>query len=173
MKICPDCNRKENETEFIKGRSRCKDCHNAHKRKTEKLSNKEYKRRRRQDPELYAKMLSQNSKWRYGIDHEERDKMLAKQGGVCAVCGSNEPKGRGWVVDHDHSCCPGIKSCGECIRGILCVNCNLVLGHANDNIDTLTSAIAYLLSDKNMLMASLGAGGQPQLSAGISRRLPI
>jgi hypothetical protein len=27
--------------------------------------------------------------------------------------------------------------------------------------------------DLQMLMASLGAGGQPQLSAGISRRLPI
>ena len=173
MKVCPDCQRDETSADFIKGRKRCKDCHNAHKRNDEKISNKEYKRRRREDPETYAKMLSQNSKWRYGIDHEERDALLESQGGVCAICGSDEPRGRGWVVDHDHSCCPGIRSCGECVRGILCHKCNLMLGQANDNIDTLTSAVAYLLSDKNVLMASLGAGGQPQLSAGISRRLPI
>ena len=173
MKTCPECSCNENETAFIKGRSRCKDCHNGHKRKTEKISNKEYKRKLRENPEIYAKMLSQNSKWRYGIDHAERDAMLAEQGGVCAVCGTDEPLGRGWIVDHDHSCCSGIKSCGNCVRGILCHKCNLMLGQANDNIDTLTSAIAYLLSDKNMLMASLGAGGEANLSAGVSRRMPI
>jgi hypothetical protein len=48
-----------------------------------------------------------------------------------------------------------------------------MLGHANDDIDTLTSAIAYLLSGKNLLMASLGAGGEANLSAGVSRRMPI
>ena len=173
MKTCPDCSLNEQETVFIKGRTRCKDCHNAHKRATESTANRDYKRERRKDPEAYAKMLSQNAKWRYGFDHDERDVMLEQQGGVCAICGSDEPKGRGLVIDHDHSCCSGIRSCGECVRGILCTNCNLMLGQANDNIDTLTSAIAYLLSDKNLLMASLGAGGEPNLSAGVSRRMPI
>lgn len=32
------------------------------------------------------------------------------------------------VVDHDHSCCPGNKSCGGCIRGLICHSCNVAEG---------------------------------------------
>jgi len=27
-------------------------------------------------------------------------------------------------VDHDHNCCNGVKSCGKCVRGIICNRCN-------------------------------------------------
>ena len=50
----------------------------------------------------------------------------------CPICGSEEPL----VVDHDHST--------QEVRGLICNNCNLVLGHAKDNIETLQNAIAYL-----------------------------
>jgi hypothetical protein len=36
-------------------------------------------------------------------------------------------------VDHDHACCKGAKSCGKCIRGVLCTRCNFVLGLLEDN----------------------------------------
>lgn len=36
-------------------------------------------------------------------------------------------------VDHDHKCCAGNRSCGKCIRGLLCRQCNLLLGVAKDN----------------------------------------
>lgn len=38
-------------------------------------------------------------------------------------------KGGGTIcVDHDHKCCPGQYSCGKCIIGLLCRNCNAMLG---------------------------------------------
>jgi hypothetical protein len=73
--------------------------------------------------------------------------MLADQDGKCGVCGTDEPGGRHgqWHVDHDHKCCPTASSCGECLRGILCHRCNRGLGLFNDDLDRLTSALAYLV----------------------------
>ena len=81
----------------------------------------------------------------YGIARDQYWRILASQGGGCRVCGSLSPgKGRYFAVDHNHSCCPGSSSCGDCIRGLLCVHCNVGLGHFRDSIETLYSAIAYL-----------------------------
>lgn len=44
--------------------------------------------------------------------------MLAKG---CGICGAATMKnGNSLHVDHDHACCPGERSCGACIRGVLC-----------------------------------------------------
>lgn len=66
------------------------------------------------------------------------------QGRKCAICESPTPTKKGWSLDHDHSCCPGGKSCGECVRGILCSNCNTSLGLMKENIEALTKMIDYL-----------------------------
>lgn len=67
--------------------------------------------------------------WKFNITEEEYDRLLEKQNGVCAVC--ERPEAliiRGKVVnlgvDHDHACCPGKRSCGKCVKGLLCSTCN-------------------------------------------------
>lgn len=82
----------------------------------------------------------------YGIGLEEYTTILDQQGGVCAICKALAPKDgeRRFSVDHDHSCCAGKTSCGQCVRGILCHRCNTGVGYFRDSPDHLKSAILYL-----------------------------
>lgn len=79
-------------------------------------------------------------RWAYNIDADEFFRILALQGGTCAMC----PRTLNLRVDHNHACCPGERSCGLCIRGILCSAHNTMLGLAKDNVDTLALAIVYI-----------------------------
>ena len=85
----------------------------------------------------------------YGIPRAEVLRMAAEQGG-CAVCGAASAD---WVVDHDHRCCPGKKTCGRCVRGVLCRVCNGGLGMFADNPDLLLAASLYLLRGEDVLTA--------------------
>jgi hypothetical protein len=86
-------------------------------------------------------------KFTYGLTVDEYEQMLQDQGGLCANPGCfNAPSGdkRRFPVDHDHRCCPGVKSCGKCVRGILCNPCNAALGHVRDDLKRLQGLIDYL-----------------------------
>lgn len=61
---------------------------------------------------------------------------------LCPIC----TKYRIRAVDHDHSCCPGKTSCGKCVRGLLCGNCNTILGRMRDDASALLRAAKYLQS---------------------------
>lgn len=82
-----------------------------------------------------AYMLS----YRHGITADDYDTMLVNQGGVCAICGTDQPGGRRserFHVDHDHET-------GE-VRGLLCNECNQGLGKFQDSVEMLRAAIQYL-----------------------------
>lgn len=79
----------------------------------------------------------------FNMSIDDYENLLAMQGGGCAICGGLDQTRR-LNVDHDHSCCPGRISCGECTRGLLCINCNLTLGTAKDNPAILRAGIRYL-----------------------------
>lgn len=85
---------------------------------------------------------------RYGITLQQYRALHDAQGGVCAICGGTNANEYRLSIDHDHSCCPGMGSCGRCIRGLLCGKCNLVLGHADDDASRLRLAANYLDNSK-------------------------
>lgn len=88
-------------------------------------------------------------KYAYGITPEQYDKLFEEQNYQCGVCSRERlPGEKRFHVDHDHSCCPGSRSCGKCIRGILCYQCNAGLGYVHDDITKLQAMITYLQSNK-------------------------
>lgn len=94
--------------------------------------------------EIYNPVKDKNYKLQktYGITLEEYNKILDSQNGVCYLCKKHEKKlhkktGKPVYlsVDHDHSCCPGQKTCGKCTRGLLCNNCNTLIGNLEAYLD--------------------------------------
>jgi hypothetical protein len=96
------------------------------------------------------KRLNSVFKHSYNITLEQYNQMLENQNGVCYICQKPEEK-RAWqsgkimrlAVDHDHSCCPGDRSCGKCVRGLLCHMCNTMIGLLEEN-GLLARVNAYL-----------------------------
>lgn len=88
-------------------------------------------------PGLKATASDRTREYLYGITPEEFAVMVDRQGGRCAICGTDTPGGKGnWHIDHDHI--TGV------VRSLLCHACNVGLGNFNDNPDQLRAAIAYL-----------------------------
>jgi hypothetical protein len=101
-------------------------------------------------------MHRSNLKARHGISIEQYSALYQSQRGACAICGTainrayegttgkKGPKPNSAHIDHDHRCCSGKKACGNCVRGLLCSNCNHGLGSFKDSLERLEAAIAYL-----------------------------
>lgn len=123
-KKCPRCGKDKSLEDFVRNRSRpqgrgsyCRRCHNEDQRGWHE---------------------SRGGRWRYlvryryGADSTVVERMLEGQGRKCAIC-----RKRGAThVDHDHD--TGV------LRGILCFNCNRMLGYARDDLIWFEKAIAYL-----------------------------
>jgi hypothetical protein len=97
--------------------------------------------RRNGNPEFLAQVRDR----RYGLAAGQFDAMLVAQGGRCSICLSEFAAGLLTPhVDHDHTCCPGQKSCGKCVRGLLCSPCNSAIGLLGDEPERVLRAGAYL-----------------------------
>jgi hypothetical protein len=81
----------------------------------------------------------------YGISFNDYDRMREEQNFKCAICETHEQdvkRGQSASVetslhiDHCHTT--------NKVRGLLCMNCNNLLGKANDNTNILHKAINYL-----------------------------
>lgn len=89
-----------------------------------------------------AKKKNNILKW-YGVSWEDFLAVLRYQNYKCAICGKKlnatgdrSTQGEAANIDHNHET-------GK-LRGILCINCNKLLGHCKDSIETLENAIKYL-----------------------------
>lgn len=83
-------------------------------------------------------------KFRHNISKEKFMRILQAQHGLCPIGGEKLELDKKICVDHDHSCCIGSRTCGECIRGLLCDKCNRGLAHFEDNPAYFRNAIMYL-----------------------------
>lgn len=72
--------------------------------------------------------------------------MAAAQNGCCAICAKPPADGAALVVDHDHACCPyGVRrTCGRCVRGLLCAACNSAFGMLREDVTLIARALAYI-----------------------------
>jgi Recombination endonuclease VII len=84
--------------------------------------------------EISVRRQGGHLKRRYGISRADYAALLARQGGVCAICG--KPPEKTLCVDHCHST-------GK-IRGLLCRKCNFGLGCYAEDQAALIAALAYL-----------------------------
>lgn len=173
MKTCTKCSETKPLTEFQKEgdrrRAQCKACRKAVWRTTEESRAK----RRAQYALNREEILAKQKAWRdqhpervkthnatnraknpgrqYGLSKEQYESLAEEHQGLCAICKKPESvvhartgEVQALAVDHDHACCPGVKSCGRCVRGLLCRACNTGLGMFGDDEDRLGAALQYL-----------------------------
>lgn len=87
-------------------------------------------------PKIVRKNLRRCRLKKYGLTPMTYAAMFIAQDACCAICHTDVSGSKGWTVDHDHRT-------GK-VRGVLCGNCNTMLGHAKDDVVTLRNAITYL-----------------------------
>lgn len=120
----------------------CRPCATEYERGRRSDNREEINKRQRElyasDPERYRSYRLK----KYNLSREDYDEILESQGGGCGICGSKE---RDLHVDHDHTCCSDqLKSCGKCVRGLLCSPCNTGLAKFQDDESVILRAAEYI-----------------------------
>ncbi len=153
IRTCRHCDEKKWGCEFYANQgNRCKKCNLrlSNENRKARMANpekregyNEYMRDRTAkmtDEQLLARQLKV-----YDLTLEDYERLLKEQDGKCAICPTqlilldgNEGRNQKRLhVDHCHET--------NKVRGLLCPNCNLMLGHAKDSVTTLLAAAQYLV----------------------------
>jgi hypothetical protein len=158
LKKCTKCGIEKELNFFSKDKhkkdglkSSCRDCYKIdHLRRY--ANDPEGQRKRIQDYRTKLRVINpeklslsnRNTKLKkaYGLSVKSVEEMKEKQNYCCFICKKHESiiKGRGLVVDHDHTT-------GE-VRKLLCTSCNTALGLLKEDTSTLVSMIQYISSYK-------------------------
>lgn len=169
MRTCYDCKEHKELTEFYKDKSKsgghdykCKECckksgkirwdkwyENEENKKLHNTKGKLYQENNKERISSYQKNWWENS----GRDKRDervfcmapghRKQMLIEQDYRCAICKSHQDNFTNALsIDHNHT--------NGQVRGLLCVNCNNMLGDAKDNVERLQAGIDYLNKTKSL-----------------------
>lgn len=145
MQVCRICNQELPFISFHKNGTRkyrtdCINCRNSNRRQFRK-DNKEIIFQKENTPEYKAKSSAAAIKRLYGLSIEQFQNMEKAQNGLCAICNNPEqnPQKKKLSVDHCHTT-------GK-VRGLLCHNCNVVLGLIKEDSRILESIKQYLKGD--------------------------
>lgn len=65
----------------------------------------------------------------HGLSIRDYVNLLVLQDFLCALCKKDPEHYNRLSIDHDHLCCPGAHGCKDCVRGLICLGCNALLGH--------------------------------------------
>jgi len=155
MKICTSCKKELPLTNFCKDKkgknglmAYCRKCNTERSCKwaveNPKKRNARATRWRREHPENVKGFWLRTD---YNISMNDYKEMVTKQSNCCAICDQLMEKPN---VDHCHK--------SNKTRELLCRNCNLILGFADDNPQILANAIKYLNKHN-----SLGQNNQEEI----------
>jgi hypothetical protein len=82
-------------------------------------------------------MQEQHLRQKYDLTLDDYSVLFSTQAGCCAICGKHQSElAERLEVDHDHMT--------NRVRGLLCPNCNKLLGYAFDSEESLLAAALYL-----------------------------
>lgn len=140
-KVCNKCGELKDLELFAKGskynqgrRNTCKRCH-ADYMKNYWASNPD---KRKVNIELNSRP---KPNWeRHKISQDKYNELFELHGGKCHSCKENDAT----TIDHDHTCCKGQRSCGKCVRGLLCHYCNTALGLMMDSRSKILMLAEYI-----------------------------
>ena len=119
---------------------------------------REYQAASRRTPDGRRTQMATSLKQMHGLSLEQYAGLWDRQRGLCAICRKplirsydpdslvdrKGPRADQAHIDHDHGCCPGRKSCGSCVRGLLCPSCNTGLACFRDKSQLLLAAATYV-----------------------------
>ena len=140
-KVCVKCGIEKDVSLFSKGRQykdgvrgTCKRCH------TDYVM--EYYKK---NPDKKAEKVRMNTyykpNWkRHNLTEEAYKELVAKYEGTCHSCRDRKAS----HIDHDHECCDKAFSCGNCVRGVLCSQCNTALGLLAEDPEKVQRLLDYV-----------------------------
>lgn len=133
--------RKENKEKIKKYK------HKYHKDNKEEITKKRREYRKNNPVKIKKQIRDAHLKFRYNISIEDYNEKFKEQDGKCEICGQYETaksksnKIRPLCVDHNHIT--------NEVRGLLCNNCNQLIGRSLENSFILIKTINYLKKYKN------------------------